>query len=347
VLAPIPNQAVHAGTLIQFTLQAHDEDARQTLSFALEGGPDGAAIDPATGEFQWQTTAAHIGTSNLVVVRVSDNGQPALSAFQDFIISVAPPPVIVASALTNDCWQLTWTAVPGNTYRIEATSDLSSGEWVEQAGNLSAQNTVASWCLPVPAAHAHLYFRIAVVAALDAPVLTTAAAAVTNQPAWTCCERNIQFPKTVKIEAGATTGLTNNNTRRFVTVDLTLPLEYNCANVPDQKCLADLAAKVVFRPRQDDGTGQHTQDPEEEILITIVKTPEEAPDCVPVRKPHTMKLTIRWRGTYKATRHVKGTLNLELSVPGAKGDVNHKLDVDVESGHNPPKANNPVLKKVE
>jgi hypothetical protein len=59
-----------------------------------------------------------------------------------------------------------------------------------------------------------------------------------------------------------------------------------------------------------------------------------------------MKLTIRWRGTYRATRHVKGTLNLELSVPGAKGDVNHKLDVDVESGRTQ-KASNPVLKKVE
>jgi hypothetical protein len=112
--------------------------------------------------------------------------------------------------------------------------------------------------------------------------------------------------------------------------------------VDDQKCIADLAVKVVFRPRQADGGAEYTGEPEEEIMETIQKP--NPPDCD--GKKHSTEVVIRWRGTYKTRRDIKGTLNLELSVPAAKGNVNHTLSVDVASASSP-KAENPVLKKRE
>jgi hypothetical protein len=342
VLASLPNQAVHVGTMIQFRIPAVDPDGpTQALTYTLEGAPEGASIDPVTGEFQWQATAAHIGTSNLVVVRVTDNGQPPFGETRDFIISVAPPPIIVGSSITNGSLELTWSSVPGNTYRIEAARDLSSGVWTEQVGNLSAQDTLASWSLPAASTIGYTFYRIALIAAANAPVLA-AADPLTNNPAWTCCERNIEFRKTVKITTSATTDLTNNNTRRFVIVDVKVPLDYSCADVDNQKCIADLAVKVVFRPRQADGGAEYTGEPEEEIVETIKKL--DPPDCD--NQKHNTEVVIRWRGTYKTRRDIKGTLNLELSVPGAKGDINHTLSVDVASASSP-KAENPVLKKRE
>ena len=56
-LDPIGNQSVAVGETLTFTSTASDGDLpAQTLTFSLDGAPAGALIDPATGEFSWDTT---------------------------------------------------------------------------------------------------------------------------------------------------------------------------------------------------------------------------------------------------------------------------------------------------
>src|SRR5205814_858724 len=59
VPAAIAGQAVDGGALLPFTAAATDADLpTNALTFSLVFGPDGAAIDPATGVFSWTPSEA-------------------------------------------------------------------------------------------------------------------------------------------------------------------------------------------------------------------------------------------------------------------------------------------------
>lgn len=68
VLAPIGNQSVDEGVQLQFTVNATDPDAGNTLSFSATGLPQGATFSaapgqpsPATGTFSWIPNSAQSG----------------------------------------------------------------------------------------------------------------------------------------------------------------------------------------------------------------------------------------------------------------------------------------------
>ena len=94
-------------------------------------------------------------------------------------------------------------------------------------------------------------------------------------------------------------------------------------------------------PRQADATGEYPDDPEEETVETIRTA--SPPKCD--GKSHSTEITVRWRGVYRTRRAVRGELILELTVPAAKGAINHLLRVDVEAGGNSATAKNPKLEK--
>jgi hypothetical protein len=91
VLAGIGNQSVIAGQELSFTATAADE-AGQALTFFLTDGPSGAVIDAQSGVFSWTPSAA--GTFTFVV-KVTDNGNPALSDQEEIT-------VIVSAAVANN-----------------------------------------------------------------------------------------------------------------------------------------------------------------------------------------------------------------------------------------------------
>ena len=98
VLAAIPEQSVNEGELLAFTIQATDPDLpAQRLTFTLGGGaPDGASINPTNGLFTWTPTEAQGPNSYFFAVIVTDDGAPARSADQGFIVvvrEVNQPPV--------------------------------------------------------------------------------------------------------------------------------------------------------------------------------------------------------------------------------------------------------------
>jgi hypothetical protein len=82
IIPLIPEQIVTEGETAQFTVGAIDVDRpAQTLTYSLDAGaPTGATLDPVTGLFAWTPAGAQVPGTNLVTIRVTDNGDPAQSS---------------------------------------------------------------------------------------------------------------------------------------------------------------------------------------------------------------------------------------------------------------------------
>jgi hypothetical protein len=85
----VADQAVDEMTELVYRPDVADPDLpANTLQFELLGGPGGAVIDPATGEVRWSPGEAEGPGAFAFMVKVTDDGTPALSATQSFTVSV-------------------------------------------------------------------------------------------------------------------------------------------------------------------------------------------------------------------------------------------------------------------
>jgi hypothetical protein len=88
---------VSEGNTVSFLLSATDGDLpAQSLTFGLVGGPEGMTVNPS-GLLTWKPSEAQGASTNLVLVKVSDNGKPSLSATNSIEIivrEVNQPPVL-------------------------------------------------------------------------------------------------------------------------------------------------------------------------------------------------------------------------------------------------------------
>ena len=89
-LASIPDQSVGEGNHLTFLAAASDPDLpANTLTFSLEAGaPDGATVDPASGQFSWTPSETQGPGVYPMTMRVTDNGSPALDTTRSFTITV-------------------------------------------------------------------------------------------------------------------------------------------------------------------------------------------------------------------------------------------------------------------
>ena len=86
ILHPINNRTVTAGVLLSLNVTAEDDDLpAPDLVYSLVDAPDGAAIDPSTGQFTWRPTNRQAGVTHTFIVQVSD-GQ--LTAEQELSVKV-------------------------------------------------------------------------------------------------------------------------------------------------------------------------------------------------------------------------------------------------------------------
>jgi hypothetical protein len=133
-VAGIAEQTVSAGTAVSLTVVGSDSDVpAQQLSYTLEAGaPAGASIAAGTGAFSWTPAQAQAGTTNVITVRVSDNGSPSLSVTTSFRIVVraapAAPPNITAGIAQGRC-VLSWSTQAGTRYRIQFKDLLVGASW--------------------------------------------------------------------------------------------------------------------------------------------------------------------------------------------------------------------------
>ena len=101
VLAPFNSRTVNELTPLTVTNSATDPDSpAQMLVFSLDAGggaPTNMTIHPGTGQIQWTPTEAQGPGTYAITVRVTDNGEPALSdakVLTVFVVEVNTPPGI-------------------------------------------------------------------------------------------------------------------------------------------------------------------------------------------------------------------------------------------------------------
>jgi uncharacterized repeat protein (TIGR01451 family) len=130
-LGAIASRTIHAGSQVVVNAAATDPEAPpQTLNFSIDAAPPGATIDPASGVFRWTSSDADVNTTKTVTLRVSDNGTPVLSDAKTFTITVTARPT-VSTSLTESTITFSWDAIDGQTYQVQFTDDLTTGDWTD------------------------------------------------------------------------------------------------------------------------------------------------------------------------------------------------------------------------
>jgi hypothetical protein len=162
VLAPIPDADISLGQTLGFTASADDPDAPpQTFSYSLDAGfPAGASVNPLSGLFSWTPTDAQAPSTNLVTLRVTDNGAPRLSAARTFQVVVRREFRVTGIAnLGGGQLGITFLTTPGKTYRMEFKNNLDDPGWTP----LTADVVASSTSLTVPVSYtspAQRFYRI-------------------------------------------------------------------------------------------------------------------------------------------------------------------------------------------
>jgi hypothetical protein len=146
VLSPIGDQIAFTGTQLTVTNSATDGDVpADMLTYSLDpGAPAGAFIDPEIGLFTWTPGSNQVPGTNVVTVRVTDNGVQDLSDTQSFRIVVVSPPVIESIVASSGSVTIRWSAVAGKRYRVQFKSALNDSSWSDLSGDVTSAGTTAA-----------------------------------------------------------------------------------------------------------------------------------------------------------------------------------------------------------
>jgi hypothetical protein len=163
-LFAITDRTIHAGSMLLITNTAVDSDLpANLLNFSLESvPPSGADLDPATGVFSWQPDAELSNITNYFTVRVADDGFPVLAASQTFSVTVIPRPGIQVGSVSNNVLTLSWSAIPGQRYRLQSKSRLEDVDWTSEPGFIEAEALTAMAAIPI-GTQAQGFFRVVLV----------------------------------------------------------------------------------------------------------------------------------------------------------------------------------------
>jgi beta-galactosidase len=129
-LAAIPNQTVNVGQVAAATAGATDAGAPPpVLTFGLLKAPANASLTKTSSTnaaFNWRPWVGNGDSTNLITLKVTDNGSPSLSATQSFLVTVNPlaPPFITAPAWSNGLFSLLVSGQSGPDYAVQATTNL-------------------------------------------------------------------------------------------------------------------------------------------------------------------------------------------------------------------------------
>ena len=131
------------------------------LSYQLLGAPAGAAID-AAGQITWTPTEGQGPSTNLIVTVVTDDGVPALSATNSFVIFVnesIPAPIILSVEFVDGTMPLTWTSTAGESYMLETVIVATDTNWIAMPPSIPATGPTATATNTLDGA-IHRLFRI-------------------------------------------------------------------------------------------------------------------------------------------------------------------------------------------
>jgi len=150
-ITPVAPQTIDEETTLSFTVTASDPDSPPNgLSFSLEGAPPGASINSQTGLFSWTPDESQGTGQYSVIVKVTDDRQPALSDQTTVAITVnevnRPPvlaPIADQAAGVNQLVTFTATAtdpdLPPNSLLFALSSSAPNG------ASIDAMTGVFTW----------------------------------------------------------------------------------------------------------------------------------------------------------------------------------------------------------
>ena len=162
-LAPIGNFTVNVGQTVAFTASAADNDATRVLAFSLVGAPPaGATIGGASGAFNWRPGVANANTTNTILVKVSDNSAPVLSATNSFKVMVNALTSVTLGPLTHTAGQaqIKVTGPIGPDYILLSSTTLAGGSFTNRL--LTNTPTVSPFTVTDTnaAAYSYRFYRI-------------------------------------------------------------------------------------------------------------------------------------------------------------------------------------------
>jgi hypothetical protein len=134
-LAPVTDTNLLAGRTLTIPNTATDPEAPpQFLTFSLLAPLEGASVNATNGLFTWRPAIAQGGTTNLLLVKVADNGTPNLTATQAFTVTVLRPvePSLAAEAFSNGQFSLLISGDTGPDYDIYTSTNLTDWSLLQQ-----------------------------------------------------------------------------------------------------------------------------------------------------------------------------------------------------------------------
>lgn len=149
VIARVSDKKVHLGNSIFVTNSASDPDLpANSLTFDFVTGPSGSSLGAVNGIFSWTPIAIDLGTTNIVSVKVVDNGSPLLSGTNQFKVTVIPRPTLTSATVNNGVIAFNWNAIDENKYRVQFKNDLNDLTWGDLQ-TITADNITATFSEPI------------------------------------------------------------------------------------------------------------------------------------------------------------------------------------------------------
>ncbi len=148
VLTLPPNTNINELVAFTATATATDPDVpTNALTFALVSGPAGLTVSP-TGAINWTPDETQGGSTNTVVIRVTDDGVPPLSTTNSFVITVNEgntAPVLTLPPSTNINELVAFTATATATDPDVPTNKLTFALVSGPTGLTVSTNGVIAW----------------------------------------------------------------------------------------------------------------------------------------------------------------------------------------------------------
>jgi hypothetical protein len=163
--AQADREIVEPATLIVTNTATENDLPIMPLTYRLVNPPTGAAID-TNGIITWTPGPAQAPSTNnfeTVVMDVPDGA--GLNATNSFIVVVEALPIssmIQSIVISNDTAVLTWSTIPGHSYRLQSKEHLEDPDWTDIVPDIFASESTATASDPI-ANSSQRFYRVFIV----------------------------------------------------------------------------------------------------------------------------------------------------------------------------------------
>jgi hypothetical protein len=160
VLNHIGPQVLGAGLPVTFTAQASDPDGNGLLFSLDPGSPGGAVINPSTGAFTWTPPITGLSSVTPITVRVTDNGNPILSAAETVLVEVIAGPTMMTVQRVGNVANVYYHSAPNKHYRLQYKNELIEPTWKVVGSDVMAVDLITIQPDPTIGTNDHRFYRV-------------------------------------------------------------------------------------------------------------------------------------------------------------------------------------------